>query len=776
FNNGGVCGPSQRVPVPVVISETKLPTVTAPSRCGSGQITLSASSETLGTFKWYKSLTAPARDTLRTAKNTKTSTYSPSLTNSETFYVSFTGDCETARVPVTASIDLKADFDWNTICAGSSTTFVDKTTKAAGLSQSLTYTWKFTGDSKDILTTPKGASPDIPILSIDKKNGVIDGTYRNPKFIYKLPNDYKVTFTVSSTKNPDCKDEVIKSVKILETKPVTQAVEWPLQKGKSDFGWFAESLAEGVPHDWKDTSSIIGPTMKTSDSTWWTKPEPIANSYRPNQSSVVNLNKCLDISGLKRPMISFNYWSDFESNYDGAVAQYSTDEGITWNLLKLDTLTDGGINWFNSSRILADIGNQQQKTNPISWGWTGRSVDWRRAAYNLDMIPKTKAKSVRFRIAMASGATNADDGTGKSYQGFAFNSVYIGEKKRQVLVEHFSEPGDAASPSQLADSYLDALLKRQEQEDFRGAGNADFNSIRYYLKGRGSNNTDHPLSLDNITDPDQRAAVHGVTSFPATFMGGRSFERINKSNFNYKDLDARALVPPKFTLQLEASKPSDTKLKITFTITSDFVVTSPVVAQVALVENNVSETTRYGVRTYQNVLRRLLLGSDATKRDGENISANTFGTIGAKKTIEKTVEIDTYILNENNLKLIGFVQDNFTGETYQSVLINAPAVKGTTDPITAVDDALEPHSLDMYPNPVANGKLYLAVPQEFLPTGSWKIADQRGVFVEQGDFHNSSEGVKAVDVSQLANGVYFVWMSAAGKTPIYRKLVVINRY
>ncbi|MFM7488571.1 MAG: T9SS type A sorting domain-containing protein, partial [Cytophagales bacterium] len=156
--------------------------------------------------------------------------------------------------------------------------------------------------------------------------------------------------------------------------------------------------------------------------------------------------------------------------------------------------------------------------------------------------------------------------------------------------------------------------------------------------------------------------------------------------------------------------------------------------------------------------------------------ANTFGTIGAKKTIEKTVEIDTYISNENNLKLIGFVQDNFTGETYQSVLINAPAVKGTTDPTTAVDDALEPHSLDMYPNPVANGKLYLAVPQEFLPTGSWKIADQRGVFVEQGDFHNSSEGVKAVDVSRLANGVYFVWMSVAGKTPIYRKLVVINRY
>jgi hypothetical protein len=71
--------------------------------------------------------------------------------------------------------------------------------------------------------------------------------------------------------------------------------------------------------------------------------------------------------------------------------------------------------------------------------------------------------------------------------------------------------------------------------------------------------------------------------------------------------------------------------------------------------------------------------------------------------------------------------------------------------------------------------LYLSVPKEFLTAGNWKIADQRGVFVEKGDFESTVEGTKTIDVSQLANGVYFVWISVEGKTPIYRKLVIINQ-
>ncbi|MFM7858725.1 MAG: T9SS type A sorting domain-containing protein, partial [Flammeovirgaceae bacterium] len=518
--------------------------------------------------------------------------------------------------------------------------------------------------------------------------------------------------------------------------------------------------------------------IKANELSWWTggnKKNDSEVSYQNNQSSTVNLDQCLDIYSLKRPMISFNYWSDFELNQDGAVAQYSSDNGKTWQNVKIDSLKDAGINWFNGETILANPGQQKIQVPFKSFGWTSRTNGWRRAAYNLDMIAKEKRDTVRFRIAMATGSTNASDDKGNSvYDGFAFNNMYIGEKKRQVLVEHFTNSKDVAS--QKADAYLDALVRRQES--LRDEGNADFNSIRYYVE---NGNTDgDPLHLDNPTDPSQRAAVYGVTRPPSTFMGGRSFGNITEdiaNKFNYKVIDRRALQPPKFTLRLDTvATGNSTTITPRLTITSDTIVNASLVAQVALIENNVKED-KYGSRTYQNVLRKLLFGSDPTKRDGVNISSDYFNKAGITRTIEQTVNIDTYISNGNNLMLVGFVLDNFTGENYRSIVIKASKkIAKKVDPITGMDDTLlESPSLNMYPNPVANGKLYLSVPQEFLPTGNWKIADQRGVFVEKGDFESSVEGIKTIDVSHLANGVYFVWISAEGRTPIYRKLVIINR-
>lgn len=766
FDNG-ICGQSTpRTAVTASIILGDAPTIQAlQPRCGPGTVTLSASSSSSGTFTWFTTLTGGTPQ--QTNSNRTFDTFvTPVLSNSTTYYVTLTTNgCESARIPVVASIALKANFDWVGICNGSFTNFIDKTDAAQG--SVLSYTWQF-GDS--VINTPNGVSinADVPLTT---HGGFTRGTYKNPRHQFLDTRNYTVTLTASA--GASCQDKVTKSIRILSVKKVSESAEWsPMKK---DFEWFSEALAD-TANDWRLASTISGKQIKTNELSWWTggnKRKTLENSYQNNQSAAINIDQCLDIYSLKRPMISLNYWSDFELNSDGAVAQYSIDNGRTWEIAKIDTLDDAGINWFNGKTILANPGQQKIQIPFLSLGWTGRTNGWRRAAYNLDMIPKEKRDTVRFRIAMATGSTNANDNEGNGvYEGFAFNTMYIGEKKRQVLVEHFTNSKDVAS--QKADAYLDTLLKRQES--LRGFGNADFNSIRYYV--RNGNTDGDPLHLDNPIDPNQRAAVYGVTKPPSTFMGGRSFGNITEdiaNKFNYKAIDRRALVTPKFTLTLKASSIEATKLKIVFTIKADTIVNVPVVAQVALIENGVKDAAKYGARTYQNVLRRLLLGSDSTKRDGRNFDGNTFGSIGAKETIEKIVEIDTYIANKDSLWLIGFVQDNLTGETYQSVLIKAPAVEGNINPITAVDDALEPSSLNMYPNPVANGKLYLSVPKEFLTAGNWKIADQRGVFVEKGDFESTVGGTKAIDVSQLANGIYFVWISAEGRTPIYRKLVIINR-
>jgi len=43
-----------------------------------------------------------------------------------------------------------------------------------------------------------------------------------------------------------------------------------------------------------------------------------------------------------------------------------------------------------------------------------------------------------------------------------------------------------------------------------------------------------------------------------------------------------------------------------------------------------------------------------------------------------------------------------------------------------------------------------------------------------GNFNDAFNGAKAVDITSLTNGVYFVAIGAPGKNPVYKKLVVLN--
>ena len=42
-------------------------------------------------------------------------------------------------------------------------------------------------------------------------------------------------------------------------------------------------------------------------------------------------------------------------------------------------------------------------------------------------------------------------------------------------------------------------------------------------------------------------------------------------------------------------------------------------------------------------------------------------------------------------------------------------------------------------------------------------------------FTGAVNGIKSIDVSMLASGVYYVLIGAEGKVPVYRKLVVMNQ-
>jgi hypothetical protein len=136
------------------------------------------------------------------------------------------------------------------------------------------------------------------------------------------------------------------------------------------------------------------------------------------------------------------------------------------------------------------------------------------------------------------------------------------------------------------------------------------------------------------------------------------------------------------------------------------------------------------------------------------------------------VTIDVPVVDSTKLYLVAFVQNILTKEILQSQVIKA------SNKIGAVITGIEPtiaqlEQIKIYPNPAA-AKFTFKLPGDF-PSGCiWKISDQRGINVLSGDFNDAYSGEKAVDISSLTNGVYFIGIGAPDKVPVYLKLVVMN--
>ncbi|MFM8913423.1 MAG: PKD domain-containing protein, partial [Flammeovirgaceae bacterium] len=354
------------------------------------------------------------------------------------------GCSSTATLPIRVGDVPIVDFDWAAICTNDFTNFKDKTNPGS-ISTIDQYIWNF-GDGY-VLTTPLPPNQTLNPVPVGTHAGQTRGTFKDPEHNYLTPGSYNVTLTVNT--NDGCSNNVSRSVFILlagaavapdATNPYRADFE------SSDGGWVSEGLRISPPatlpivisqNDWQWgalSGNKINVGFNGSARAWWTGgniTSNAANSYYDNEAAAVN-GPCFDLRNLKRPMISFDYWSDFESNADGAVAQYSTDGGLNWVLLGPlagDPNRDKGINWFNGASIIADPGQQMQFGGFGPYGWTGRAGKWKRAAFNLDMISANPAvrDQVRIRIALGTGNGNAQDlNLDDKYDGFAFDNVFLG--------------------------------------------------------------------------------------------------------------------------------------------------------------------------------------------------------------------------------------------------------------------------------------------------------------------------------------------------------------
>ncbi|MBN8575810.1 MAG: autotransporter-associated beta strand repeat-containing protein [Cytophagales bacterium] len=638
------------------------------------------------------------------------------------------------------------NFDYFAICNNDSTRF-KAVISNLGSSTITQYNWNF-GDG-DIVSGVGSISPPA-------NSGRTIGTYSDPIHKYVSTGMYNPSLTV--TTNLGCTSAPkTRPVNIVPYVTVIASASSIPEDFATPAGWFIENLID--PDDnslvsWKH-GAPTGIEINASNSAgnvWWTGNN--ANTYFAGEKSVVN-SPCFDIDVLKRPMISLDYYSDAETNLDGAVLQYSINGGSTWEIVgPLVTETrNQGINWFNGQGIPSNPGNQLVG----QYGWTGKQGGWKNARFNLDRIDSTgnERKQVRFRIAFASNQTNDPNLT---FDGFAFDNVFVGEKQRKVLVEQFTTSNLVISVA--ADNYLNGLY--QTQVTNRG-GFSDFDQIQYHVNFNGVDQ----LNRDNPIDPAARALRYRISQPPYTLMDGLLEPGKFTGNYNeitQIEIDRRALSEPVFDLQLTDIPTTDnTRISTRLTLTARQDYNQPVLINVALLEKDINGVNK-------NVLRKNLFSSA-----GEVIG-NTWTKGQQVDKDALNVLIDVPITNPNGLMLIGYVQDLNTNEILQSVVErNAPVKIGS--PIVGVDDhpafvALK--AIDIYPNP-ASLEFNFGLPADVQAGSTWKILDQRGIAVLQGDFTGAVNGIKTVSVSDLANAVYYVVMTSPQGAVVHRKLVVVNR-
>lgn len=139
------------------------------------------------------------------------------------------------------------------------------------------------------------------------------------------------------------------------------------------------------------------------------------------------VSPCYDLTTVQNPVMRFNLAFDIEVDWDVLYVQYSTDNGMTWQVLG----TADDPNWYNNSSF------ENQLT--IGGQWSG--VNTTLQEYSYDLAALNDATQIIFRFHFASD--QAVDGEGALIDDFVIDGVVATEEEQFAnLVTLYPNPAD----------------------------------------------------------------------------------------------------------------------------------------------------------------------------------------------------------------------------------------------------------------------------------------------------------------------------------------------
>ncbi|EJF54514.1 hypothetical protein SapgrDRAFT_2860 [Saprospira grandis DSM 2844] len=560
-----------------------------------------------------------------------------------------------------------------------------------------------------------------------------DNNNQFPTFNYQYngPGIFEASLFVEN--NNYCSDSDTIRVLVLPNEQPNALAPYSEDFDASANGWLEEAEGQAQSSNlWEWGMPADIDIAQDHGQVWITRTD---STYGPDESAWV-YSPCIDLTALERPMLKLDFFNETDEGNDGTLIEYFDPQTEKW--LPLGNV-NRGINWYNQAVVAGRPGVQDLAPR----GWSGISNGWQDARYTLDAF--RNFENFRFRVAF--GAIGASQ---TPLRGFAFDNVWIGNRERNVLLEHFSNAG-VVNMDPINQYVYNLVYATPAVRDV------------ILLQINNEDPAFDPMNSLNRDDPSARTSIYGIDGVSAkAVVDGRRYSNNppNSADLRQQDFETDMLEDARFDIRLEPiAFIGNNNLQINATlIARDTLAAADYDLQLVVTEDSAVYFSN-GVNFHTHSLLRKMLPDAAGTR---------FSQSWLPGDSVQLSEVWTY--NPNNidtaqLEAIAFVQEDApTSRTiYQAVMtrditeyVNALS---TTELAEAQAEAHQINTALLSPNPAVNyTQLLFAQPlsQDF----QWSLIDLQGRVLAQGQLEAGSQSAR-FDLHDLPAAAYFLQIGNA---------------
>ena len=633
------------------------------------------------------------------------------------------------------------------------------------------------------LTTFPGGLPDDQVNSWNWNfNDGNFGSGPNPTNSYADPGKYTIRLDVQSARGCVGED----SIKIAILDVVTSI---PQEGWFDDFEVFGNWVAEPIEdplNSWQQgqPNGLVINSAVSGQNVWVTN---LDSTYNNDERSWLK-SPAFDLTGLSKPMVQFDYWSDLKEISDGVTFEYSIDGGVTWYLVgnREDQPNPGvewyGINWYDFNPIINVFGPNEGTDNTNLVGWSYPSDGWKKASIYLDPIIERHGYDdpVIFRFTMASSSVSIGDN--EYHEGFAIDNFVLKNRTRNVLIEQFADFSSETTQWFIRnDIYPFVYETMTYPEPERNTSDVIYLEIHHKANiGSGDK-----IYFQTTEIGDGRADYYSIQNniYRRTIADG--LIRESEDLIDRNDVLKRALIDPKFDINvvIDEGINNDEREKILVDVeltANEDLVDENMKLYVVVLEDNYSKEPFENILLLRNLGRQMISNDDSVPPTG-GMQLQSSWTKGENIIIRINADLVGYSAgNPDEFKVIAFVQNNDGSssnyqEIYQAAIQDSQNPKEPVDIPTALEDDIAKKDLkhmNIYPQPAQH---YATVDfgREIAQDYNWEIIDQRGVTLGRGTVLRGEVGFE-INTGLLPNGIHFLLIGDKEGLKIHRKLTIMH--